>query len=68
MESKQRAESQHLCGLYKERGEIKTTLVHMKSTSSDAPANKEPIAVEMRMLKIKLKAIEMEIQWCEKSN
>ena len=68
MESKQRAESQHLGGLYKERGEIKTTLVRMKSTCSDAPANKEPIAVEMRTLKIKLKAIEMEIHWCEKSN
>jgi hypothetical protein len=68
MESKQRAESQHLCGLYKERGEIKTTLVRMKSKSSDAPADKEPIAVEMRTLKIRLKAIEMEIQWCENSN
>ena len=68
MESKQRPESQHLCGLYKERGEIKATLVHMKSTCSDAAANKEPIGVEMRTLKIKLKAIEMEIHWCEKSN
>ena len=66
MESKQLAGSQHLSGLYKERGEIKTSLVRMKSTYSDAPANKEPIAVEMRTLKIKLKAIEMEIQWCEK--
>ena len=66
MELKERAESQHLSGLYKERGEIKTTLVRMKSTYSDAPANKAPIAVEMRTLKIKSKAIEMEIQWCEK--
>jgi uncharacterized protein (DUF3084 family) len=68
MELKQRTESRHLCELYKERGEIRGALVRMKSKRSDLHTKKEQIAEELRILKIKLKAIEIEIQWCEKSD